>query len=95
MAFEGPVGPFALAKAIATESSSPGEAAFLLSEIVLVLRHIDTRKISVGVSRKDVDGEISRVIEDLKTMISDRLASGEIPQSMSTYIAAAIREARA
>jgi hypothetical protein len=88
----GPVGPCALAKAIATESSSPGEAAFLLSEIVLVLQRIDTRKISVGISRKEVDGEISKVIEDLKTMISNRLASGEIPQSMSTYIAAAVRE---
>jgi len=88
----GPVGPCALAKAIATESSSPGEAAFLLSEIVLVLRRIDTRKISVGVSRKAVDGEISKVIEDLRAMISERLESGDIPQSMSTYIAAAMQE---
>lgn len=89
--FRGPVGPCALAKAIYNESRTPGEASFLLTEIVLALRRIDTAKIAIGIDQKEIDSEIAEVIADIKAMISDRAKEGDIPQSMATYISTALQ----
>jgi len=86
----GPVGPCALAKAICNEARTPGEACFLLSEIVLVLGRIDTAKIAVGVDQKEIAQEIAAVIADISSMVSEKRKSGEIPQSMADYISAAM-----
>jgi hypothetical protein len=88
----GPVGPCALAKAIYNESRIPGEACFLLSEIVLVLRGIDASKIAVGVDRNEVNAAITEVISDITSMIAEQRKSLEISQSMADYISAALEQ---
>jgi len=86
----GPVGPCALAKAICKESRTPSEACFLVSEIVLVLRRLDTSKIALGVDKKIIDGLIADVIVHISSMIAEQRKLGELPESMANYISAAL-----
>jgi len=88
----GPVGPCALARAICKEARAAGEACFLLSEIVLVLRRIDIAKIAVGVAEKEVAAAIAEVIADISAMIAEQQKSAEIPPSMAQYISAALNQ---
>jgi hypothetical protein len=88
----GPVGPCALAKAICKEARIPGEVCFLLSEIVIVLRHLNTGAIALGVDRKEVDAAISETIEDISSMIAEQSKSSEFSQSMADYISAALKQ---
>jgi hypothetical protein len=87
----GPVGPCALAKAICKEARVPGEACFLLSEIVLVLRRLNAAKIAVGVAEKEVATAIADVIAYIISMIAEQQSSTEIPQAMGDYISAALK----
>jgi hypothetical protein len=86
----GPVGPCALAKAICKEARIPGEACFLLSEIVLVLRRIDASKIALGVDKETIGNAINDVITQITSMIAEQRQSNEIPESMAAYISAAL-----
>jgi hypothetical protein len=88
----GPVGPCALAKAICRESRTSGEACFLLSEIVLVLRRLDTSKIAVGVQKSEVDAALGETISAIHSMVSEQLECGDVPASMTDYISAALQQ---
>jgi hypothetical protein len=86
----GPVGPCALAKAICKEARIPGEACFLLSEIVLVLRRIDASKIALGVDKEIIGRAIADVITQISSMIAEQRKLRDIPESMGAYISAAL-----
>ena len=88
----GPVGPCALAKAICKEARMAGEACFLLSEIVLVLRRIEASKIAIGVAKKEVATAIAEVIADISSMITEQQTSAQLPRSMADYISAAMKQ---
>jgi hypothetical protein len=77
-------------KAICKEARIPGEACFLLSEIVLVLRRIDASKIALGVDKETIGNAINDVITQITSMIAEQRQSNEIPESMAAYISAAL-----
>jgi hypothetical protein len=91
----GPVGPLALARALAAEARSPGEAAFLLADLTLALRRLDIRAMAGG----GVEEEIRRQIETVQQEI-EALARGQfgddaaVPPAMRDYVDRALQEAR-
>ena len=88
----GPVGPLALAHALCKESRSEGEVAFLLTELVLVLRRINVTNIASSVDVEEARAEFNQIIEEIRTLIMERLNSGKILASMSNYITSAMQD---
>jgi hypothetical protein len=82
----GPVGPLALARALATSARSPGEACFLLSEVALALRRVATEKVAVGVPVEEVRQEVKAVREEIATLARLHLEAHEIPLALAAYV---------
>jgi hypothetical protein len=91
----GPVGPVALAQALEREARSPGEAAFLLVEILLALRRIVIPRVAVGVPAEKVRAEVGAVRVQIEALLQGRLAQdGQVPPPLAAYVARALAEAR-
>jgi hypothetical protein len=91
----GPVGPLALAHALDREAQSPGEAAFLLVEVLLALRRIPIPRVAVGVPIDSVRTEVSAVQVQIETLLQGCLArDGQVPPPLVAYVARALAEAR-
>jgi hypothetical protein len=90
----GPVGPLALARALAQAARSPGEACFLLAEVVLALRRVDVRKVAVGLDPEEVDGELDAVKAEIDGLARRHLEDERTPRPMAEYVLRALEEAR-
>jgi hypothetical protein len=90
----GPVGPLALARALAEAACSPGEACFLLAEVALALRRVDVRKVADGLALDTVRGAINSVIDEINWMARERLAAPGVPEAMVHYVGKALAAAR-
>lgn len=88
----GPVGPLALARALAEAARSPGEACFLLAEVALALRRVDIDKIAGGVPEDWACGEVSSVRAEVEQMARQRLQDGDMPPGMMEYVSMALDE---
>ena len=86
----GPVGPLALAKALATEARSAGEACFLLAEVALALRRLDVAKIALGVGEETVRRELTSVRTEVEQMARERLQGVGMPPGMAVYVSKAL-----
>jgi hypothetical protein len=82
----GPVGPRALAQALDKAAQSPGEASFLLSEVVLALRRVKAEKIAVGVPADEVSRELEVARDEIAEMARTRLRQGGVPEGMGQYV---------
>jgi hypothetical protein len=91
----GPVGPLALAGAIAAEASSAGEAAFLLADLALALGRLDVRAMATGVPEAEVRAALDAVRREIEALAVARLAdAAAVPPAMRDYVARAFEEAR-
>lgn len=91
----GPVGPLALARALKAAAQSPGEACFLLTEIVLAMRRVNVAKIAVGITEEEVRGEMNSVRGEIEGLVRDALqANGTVPPALKEYVSTALDEAR-
>jgi hypothetical protein len=91
----GPVGPLALARAIAEEARSPGEAAFLLVDLTLALRRLDVRVMASGIGEEAVRAELEAVRREIEELARGRLAPEDaVPAAMRDYVARAFQEAQ-
>jgi hypothetical protein len=88
----GPVGPLALARALAEAARSPGEAGFLLAEVALALRRVDVAKVAVGVGQEQVRGEVTAVRAEVEQMARHSLQRDAMPDGMADYISRALGE---
>lgn len=88
----GPVGPLALARALAEAAGSPGEACFLLAEVALALRRVDVAKVAVGVGEERVRREVTSVKAEVEQMARQHLQGGEMPPGMAEYVSRALNE---
>jgi len=88
----GPVGPLALARALAEAARSPGEACFLLAEVTLALRRVDVAKIAVGVGEEWACHEVTAVKAEVEQMARQHLQGGEMPPGMAEYVSRALNE---
>ena len=88
----GPVGPLALARALTEAARSPGEACFLLAEVVLALRRVDVTKVAVGVAEERVRCELMSVKAEVEQIARQRLQGGEMPPGMPEYVSRVLDE---
>ena len=88
----GPVGPLALARALAEAARSPGEACFLLAEVALALRRVDIAKVAVGVGEEVVRREVASLKAEVEQMARQRLQGGEMPPGMADYVSRVLNE---
>ena len=86
----GPVGPLALARALAEAARSPGEAGFLLAEVALALRRVDVAKVAVGVGKEQVRHEVTAVRAEVEQMARRPLQGATMPHGMVDYISRAL-----
>jgi hypothetical protein len=91
----GPVGPLALARAIAQDARSPGEAVFLLADLALALRRLDVRAMAGGVAEEEVRRELDAVRHEIEALARSRLGdTAAVPPAMRDYADRAFQEAR-
>jgi hypothetical protein len=90
----GPVGPLALARALAGAARSPGEACFLLAEVVLALRRVDVRTVAVGLATKEVRAELDALKAEIDGLARPYLRDSGTPEPMVAYVSRALEEAR-
>jgi hypothetical protein len=91
----GPVGPLALARALAEGARSPGEAVFLLADLTLALGRLDVRAMATGMAEDEVRRELTAVRGEIETLATARLADeAAVPPTMREYVTRAFEEAR-
>jgi hypothetical protein len=88
----GPVGPLALARALAEEAKSPGESCFLLAEVVLALRRVNVPEIAVGVTEVEIRRALNSVTSEIEEMARNRLGASGMPPGMADYVSQALNE---
>ena len=86
----GPVGPLALARALAEAAQSQGEACFLLAEVALALRRVDVAKIAVGVSEEWARHEVASLKAEVEQMARLHLQGTDMPPGMAEYVCRAL-----
>ena len=91
----GPVGPLALARALAEGARSPGEAAFLLADLALALGRLDVGAMATGVAEDEVRHELGDVRAQIEGLAATQLADpNAVPPAMRQYVARAFAEVR-
>lgn len=90
----GPVGPLALARALAESARSSGEACFLLAEVGLALRRVEVGKVAVGLPAKEVRTELDAVKVEIDSLARRYLDDPGTPKPMVEYVSQALEEAR-
>jgi hypothetical protein len=90
----GPVGPLALAGALAEAARSSGEACFLLAEVALALRRVDAARIAVGVEQQRVQREVAAVRTEVEQMAQRHLQGDGMPPGMAEYVSRALGEGK-
>ena len=91
----GPVGPAALAQALATENSagrSPGEFSFLLAEIALTLGHLRLASEPGTLARTEVSKQLRSLIRELEKQAIPNLSPAS--PDLQSYVKRAFKEAR-
>lgn len=86
----GPVGPLALARALAEAARSPGEACFLLAEVALALGRVDVAKVAVGIGQEQVHREVTGVRAEVEQMARRHLQDDTMPHGMADYVSRAL-----
>jgi hypothetical protein len=97
---DGPVGPVALATALVGDTGEdrglPGEASFLLAEIVLALSRIDWRATDKLLGAEVRRGLVRKALRRIRKIRRETEVDGlEVDPGLERYIARAFRRARA
>jgi hypothetical protein len=87
----GPVGPVHLAKALAKEARSPGEAAFLITEVALTVARSRLNGASSTLAPQTVDQARAEVIRQLQELIDDE-GLAEAAPDLHAYVREAMAE---
>jgi hypothetical protein len=86
----GPIGPVSLAQALLKDARLPGEAAFFLAELVLMLGRVRPQLAARGgLASKVIADEVAAVIGEIKLAATGHLP-GDTPASMRTYVEEAL-----
>jgi hypothetical protein len=86
----GPIGPVGLAQALLREARLPGEAAFFLAELVLMLRRVRPDLAAIGgLGVGLIQTELATVVDEIKIKVAQELDGGT-PSRMAHYVSDAM-----